>query len=208
MKHLRVDCHEPDAAVLEQAAAVILSGGIVAYPTDTLYGLAADPRNADAIERLFAIKGRGRDRAIPLIASDVDQVERHVGTMTALARRLASACWPGPLTLIIAAAPGLVEAIHAGTGRVAVRVPAHAVARGLAAASGCAITSTSANLSGQQATCLANEVQSALHDRLDALVDAGASPGGLASTIVDATGPSPVLVRPGVVPWNRVLESS
>jgi L-threonylcarbamoyladenylate synthase len=206
MEHLLVDPVTPDESVIRRAASVILAGGVVAYPTDTLYGLAVDPRNAQAVERLFAAKQRTPDQAIPLIAADLLQVEREVGRLTDLARRLASRFWPGPLTLVIAASPGISPSIHGGSGSVAVRVPDHGVARMLAADCGCAITSTSANLSGQRAPRTADEIVQPLRDRIDALLDAGAAPGGPPSTIVDVTGSAPALVREGVVPWARVLE--
>jgi len=206
MDHLVVDPFVPDKGLVRRAANVILAGGVVAYPTDTLYGLGVDPRNASAVERLVALKGRPAGQAIPLIAADLRQVERDVGRMSDLARRLASRFWPGPLTLIIEASPGIVPLVRAGGGGVAVRVPDHDVARLLAAACGCAITSTSANPSGQRAPGTADGIAGPLRDRIDALLDAGPTPGGLPSTIVNATGPAPVLVREGVVPWARVLE--
>lgn len=206
VEHLHINPHSPDPTVIHRAARVVLGGGLVAYPTDTLYGLAADPRSAAAVERLFGVKGRVADQAIPLIAADLEQVEREVGVMTVLARRLAAAFWPGPLTLVIHALPGIVTAVHAGTGRVAVRVPNHRVALALAACCGCPVTSTSANLSGQPATGVADDVRVTLGDRIDALLDGGPTPGGAPSTIVDATGDRPLLLRAGIVAWDRVLE--
>ncbi len=204
--HVVVDPEHPDVAAIRRVASIVLAGGLAAYPTDTLYGLAVDPRNAAAIERLFRAKERSEQQAIPLIAADLAQVEQQVGRLTDLGRRLASSFWPGPLTIVIAAHPTLSPAIHGGTGHVAVRVPDHHVARLLAAECGCAITSTSANLSGQTPPRTATDIALSLRDRLDVVLDAGATPGGRPSTIVDATGDAPVLVREGVVPWARVLE--
>ncbi len=206
MELLSVDAVAPDEAVIARAARILIEGGIVAYPTDTLYGLAVDPRNAAAVRRLFEVKERPGAQAIPLIAADQAQVEREVGRMSLLAHRLAARFWPGPLTLVIDALPTISRALLAGTGRVAVRVPDHAVARMLAARADCAITSTSANLSGQRAPASAAQVVAALGDRVDALIDGGPTRGGPPSTIVDVTGTVPVLVRDGVVPWVRVLE--
>jgi L-threonylcarbamoyladenylate synthase len=206
MERLVIDPHAPDERVVDRAARILLDGGIVGYPTDTLYGLAVDPRDARAVLRLFTIKRRPGAQPIPLIAADQAQVEREVGRMTDLARRLAAAFWPGPLTLVIAAAPAISPSVHGGAGRVAVRVPDHPVARMLAARTGGAVTSTSANLSGQEPPATPDAVAAVLGDRLDALIDAGPTPGGAPSTIVDVTGATPVLVREGVVPWARVLE--
>ena len=120
----------------------------MAFPTETFYGLAVDPRSAAAVAKVFELKRRGPDQPLPLIASDIDQITDHVGTLTPLATRLASRGWPGPLTLIIPASHRLCDAVHLSTGKVAVRVPSDPVARTLAARVGHAITSTSANISG------------------------------------------------------------
>jgi L-threonylcarbamoyladenylate synthase len=188
------------------AVAAIHAGGLVAFPTDTLYGLAADPRSASAVGRIFLSKQRAQDRPIPLVAASVEQVRESVGTLTPLGERLASQCWPGPLTLIIPASASLCREVHFGTGKAAVRVPDHAVARALALAAGHALTSTSANISGRDAPATADEVALALSGAIDVLIDGGPAPGGLASTIVDVTGTDPVLVRAGAVPWDRVLK--
>jgi L-threonylcarbamoyladenylate synthase len=130
---LRVDPDAPDPAVMRQAAEMIRSGLVVAYPTDTLYGLAADPRNAGAVRRLFDLKGRAESSALTLIAADIAQV-REAGEMTAAAERLAGRWWPGPLTIVIAARPALARETLAGGSTVGVRVPDHPVAAALARA--------------------------------------------------------------------------
>jgi len=132
----------------------------------------------------------------------------HVGIMTPLARRLAWRGWPGPLTLVIPASPRLCVDVHLSTGLIAVRVPANRVARLLARSAGHAITSTSANISGESPASTPEQVAASLGADIDVLIDAGETPGGLPSTIVDATGDAPILVRAGVVPWDRVLEFS
>jgi L-threonylcarbamoyladenylate synthase len=191
---------------LEPAIRILRGGGVVAYPTETFYGLAADPRSAPAVKRIFSIKRRAADQALPLIAASLSQIADHVGAMTPLARRLAARGWPGPLTLLIPASPLLCGEIHPGTGNVAVRIPGDSVARSLSAAAGHAITSTSANLSGQPPPSTPEEVASTIGDVIDALIDAGRTPGGPPSTIVDAIGEAPVLVRAGAIAWERVLE--
>ncbi|HKY19978.1 MAG TPA: L-threonylcarbamoyladenylate synthase [Vicinamibacterales bacterium] len=191
---------------LAPAVRALRAGGVVAYPTETFYGLAADPRLGAAVHRIFDLKQRAPDQALPLIAADLDQIADHVGSMTPLAERLAARGWPGPLTLIIPASPVLCADVHLATGKVAVRVPADPVARALAAAAGHAITSTSANFSGQPPASTAEAVIATLGDGLDVVIDAGLTPGGLPSTIIDATGKVPVLVRAGAIAWDRVLE--
>jgi L-threonylcarbamoyladenylate synthase len=192
--------------VFEAAVRVIDAGRVVALPTDTLYGLAADPFRPDAVERVFHVKGRAADRALLLIAADRAQVVRYVGPLHALADRLANAFWPGPLTLLVPAPPTLADAVSGGTGLIGVRVPAHAVARGLCRACDRPLTATSANVSGQPAPADASDVERQLGDAIDLLLDAGPAPGGEASTIVDVTGSSVRLVRSGAVEWGRVLE--
>jgi L-threonylcarbamoyladenylate synthase len=206
MVNLRIDTAQPDHALISRAAAVLRAGGIVAYPTDTFYGLAANPAAAATILQLYRIKGRQVDQAVPLIAADVEQVEACAGKLDRLARTLAERFWPGPLTIVIPAWAGLADALHAGTGTVAIRVPGHPTARALAAACGWPITSTSANRSGDTPPTTAEAVRLALGRDLDAILDGGALPGGRPSTIVDVTGREPRLVRAGAVPWERVLE--
>ena len=193
-------------ARVEHAASVVRRGGVVAYPTDTLYGLAADPTSAAAVEKLFTVKERTPGHAVPLIAADLAQVEE-AAVMTAIAYRLAHAFWPGPLSLVLHARPGIVSGVTAADGSVAIRIPASDVARALARAAGSCITSTSANLSGQPPTADPTVLQTVMGDRIDDLLDGGLAPGGLPSTIVDARGPVVSLIRAGAVPWERVLES-
>jgi len=206
MIRLRVDPKQVTAAALMPAISALRSGGVVAFPTETFYGLAVDPRLTFAVTKLFELKRRLPDQAIPLIAASMLQVIEHVGTITPLAKRLAVRGWPGPLTLIIPASAELSADIHLSTGRVAVRVPGDSIARALATQAGHAITSTSANLSGNSPASTADAVVAAFGEDIDVLIDAGPTPGGLPSTIVDATGSDPVLVRAGAIPWERVLE--
>ncbi len=201
---LVVDPLHVRAEELSAAVDVIRSGGVVAYPTDTLYGLAVDPRSADAVRRLFAVKQRPPDRPIPLIAGDLEQV-RGIGTLTPLAEKIARQAWPAPLTLVIPASSVLCPDVHLGTGAVAVRVPDSAVAQRFALAAGHALTSTSANLSGNEPASSAEEVASGIGPVIDLLIDGGPAPGGPPSTIVDVTGSEPRLIRAGAVPWDRVL---
>jgi L-threonylcarbamoyladenylate synthase len=205
MKRLIVDPRRPDPAAMTEAAAVIRDGGIVAYPTDTLYGLAADPRDPRAVARLFAVKGRAAERAIPLIACD-ERAAVQAGPLTGRTRALAHHFWPGPLTLLVRADARLASAVHSESRLVGVRVPDSVVARALALAAGGLITATSANRSGAEATADPDVLQPLAASGLDLLLDAGPAPGGPPSTIVDVTAEPPLLVRPGAVAWERVLE--
>lgn len=208
MIRVRVDPSAIGPDDMTAAVAALRRGGVVAFPTETFYGLAADPRSPAAIRRIFSLKQRPADQPLPLIAADAEQVAEHVGALTPLGARLASRGWPGALTLIIPASPRLCGDVHLSTGKVAVRVPADEIARRLARQAGHPITSTSANISGEAPPSTPEDVVRVFGDRVDVLIDAGPTPGGLPSTIVDATGDSPVLVRAGVVAWDRVLEFS
>ena len=199
-----VDPQAPQRDAIQEAAKWIRNGGLVALPTDTLYGLAADPFRADAIARLFLAKGRAADQALPLIAADAAQIAAHLGPLPPAGERLAAKFWPGPLTLLMVAPGALADAVSAGTGRVGVRVPAHEIARAICRGAGTPITATSANRSGQPATAEPAEVERELGETVDLLIDAGRAPGGAPSTIVDVTGSTVTLVRPGAVPWDEI----
>lgn len=202
----RVRADALDTKILHEAVDALRHGGIVAYPTDTFYGLAVIPTDGRSLERLFDAKGREAGAAIPLVAASLEQADEFVGELTPLARRLADAFWPGPLTLVIAARRGLDPRLLAGGETVAVRVPAHGVAVALAEAAGSPITSTSANRSGQPPAQTADEVEASLGETVDLILDGGACAGGAPSTIVDVTGDSPRLVREGAIAWNRVVQ--
>jgi L-threonylcarbamoyladenylate synthase len=205
MLRLLVDASSPAPETIAAAAAHIRRGGVVAYPTDTLYGLGADPCASDAVQRVFEIKGRPDDKPLPLIASSNEAAERVVG-FTPLARRLAAGFWPGPLTLLLPATAPIAPEVHQGRVRIGIRVPNSAIARALAAAAGGVLTATSANRSGSESSDDPETVALLARHGLDVLLDGGRSPGGLPSTIVDASAQTPALVRPGAVPWERVLE--
>jgi L-threonylcarbamoyladenylate synthase len=200
-----VDPDAPQRDAIQEAAQWILSGGVVAVPTDTLYGLAADPFSPDAVARIFAVKGRAAERALPLIAADAAQVAAHLGPFSAMAERIAARFWPGPLTLLVSAPASLARDVTGGTGKVGVRVPANDVARAICAVARRPITATSANISGDPATADPDDVERTLGLRIDLLIDTGLTPGGAASTIVDVTGAEPVLIRAGAIPWQDIL---
>jgi L-threonylcarbamoyladenylate synthase len=204
MRRVFVDPEAPQRDALQEAAKWIRNGGVVALPTDTLYGLAADPFRADAVARLFTVKGRTADRAVPLIAADADQIAARLGPLPPAGVRLAAKFWPGPLTLLIEAPAALALDVTGNTGRVGVRVPAHDIARAVCRAADGPVTATSANRSGEPGTADPAEVERTLGDAIDLLIDAGPTRGGAPSTIVDVTGPTPLLVRAGAVSWEEI----
>ena len=199
----------PAQAVIAEAAGILRRGGIVAYPTDTLYGLAVDPRNDAAVGRLFSLKGRDAAAAIALIAADPSQAER-AGRFGPVERRLAAAFWPGPLTIVVPARCQAVQRL-APRGTVGVRVPAHAVARALAAALGECITATSANRSGAAAPATAGGRGARLRRWHRPGRSAHRRRTRAGRCAVDhrrgRSSRRPTLHRAGAIAWERVLES-
>jgi len=191
--------------LLGQAAALLQKGELVAFPTDTVYGVGAIAWNREAVGKLYVAKLRVLDKAIPILladASDLDLVARDVSPS---ARRLAECFWPGPLTIVVRRAPGVPDEVTAGGDSVAVRVPDHALARALIREAGAPLATTSANLSGGASPVTAQEVAAQLAGRIAMILDGGRCPGGIASTVVDLTGPSPAVLRPGPVGRDEIL---
>jgi len=203
VRRVVVDPGAPQRDAIEEAAKWILAGRVVAIPTDTLYGLAVDPFSSVAVDALFAVKNRPTERAVPLIASDRAQVESSLGWLSPVAARLADRGWPGPLTLLVPAPRVLAAGVSSG-GTVGVRVPMQDVARAIARVAGRPITATSANLSGEPATDDPDRVEASLGARIDFMIDAGRTPGGPPSTIVDVTSDVPRLVRAGAIAWDEI----
>ena len=205
MRRLAVNAERPEPEAIAQAVEVLREGGVVAFPTDTLYGLAVDPRDAGAVARLFALKGRAMTVAVPLIASDLEQASR-AAEFGPIPRRVADTFWPGPLSIVVPAAPSISPMVLAGGSAVAIRVPAHAAARELARAFGFCVTATSANPSGCPPPDCADAVVRTLPE-VDLVLDAGAAPGGLPSTIMSFDNDVPILLRAGALAWDRVIKS-
>lgn len=205
MRRVFVDKSAPQSDALQEAATRIRRGGLIAIPTDTLYGLAVNPFDASAVGRIFAVKGRAADRALPLIAADTEQILVSLGPLPSMGKQLAACFWPGPLTILIGASPALARDVTGGTGKVGVRVPADPIARAVCRAVGHPITATSANISGSPATASPDEVERTLGNCVDFLLDTGETAGGPPSTVVDVTGETAVEVRAGAIPWEAVL---
>jgi L-threonylcarbamoyladenylate synthase len=189
-----------DADAIAEAARVLAAGGLVAFPTETVYGLGADATNGRAVARLYAAKGRPSFN--PLIAHVVDlKAAQALGRFNAKATRLAKAFWPGPLTLVLpkAAKCRVADLATAGLDTIAVRVPDHGIARDILAAFGKAIVAPSANRSGHVSPTQAEHVQADLAGRIDFIVNGGATPVGVESTIIACLA-EPVLLRPGGLP--------
>lgn len=189
---------------IQAAVQCLRNGGVAAVPTDTLYGLAADAFNAEAIERVFAIKERPEGMALPVLLAGADQLAAVVNRVPAAAEPLAEAHWPGPLTLILERNEALPTRLTAGGATVAVRVPAHPVPLELARLLGRPITGTSANISGAPDPRTLEELRQQVGNRVDCLIEEGPAPAGTASTIVDLSDGEPRLVREGAIPFTEI----
>ncbi len=192
--------------VLEYATRLILAGKVVAFPTDTFYGLGADPFNLAAVSEIFRIKRRTADRPLPLLVASLDQALDLTNDPPRLFFRLAEKFWPGPLTLVVPASQLIPLKVTANTGRVGIRWPRAPLAVALIAAVDRPITGTSANLSELPACSTAAEVDQQLGDTLPLILDGGPTQGELPSTVVDLVGERARIIRPGGVPESALKE--
>ncbi|HMM98436.1 MAG TPA: L-threonylcarbamoyladenylate synthase [Anaerolineales bacterium] len=184
-----------DPLSIARALEILRAGGLVVFPTDTVYGLGSLAFDQAAIESIYAVKGRPLEKAIPILIADAADLDRLARAVTDLARRLASRFWPGPLTLVLPKRADLPAAVSA-VDTVGVRVPDHAAARALLRAAG-PMAVTSANLSGRSSPRSAEEAASQLGGRVPLVLDGGETPGGVPSTVVDVSGSVPVILREG-----------
>ncbi len=190
------------------AAEKIRAGEILGMPTDTFYGLAADPFNLHAVDRVYEIKTRSRHKPLSLLIESVDQASDLAWPVPEIFYLLARRFWPGPLTVIVRADPKLPLKVTANTGNVALRVPAAEIPLAIIRAAGLPLTATSANLSGAAECTTALQVRDQLGDMLNIIVDGGQSPRDVASTIVDLTGGDGHwrLMRQGAIPYEQLVE--
>ncbi len=191
-----------DPETQSRALALLQRGGLVAFPTDTVYGLGALAFNAAAVGRIYTAKDRSAEKAISVLIADPSDLAKVTLKVPQVAARLASRFWPGPLTLIVEKHPDLPEALSAGL-TVGVRIPDHPVARALLRSAG-PMAVTSANLSGQPSPSTAQEVYAQLEGRIALIIDGGKTPGGVPSTVVDCTGIEPRILRLGPVSEDEI----
>src|SRR6202050_765166 len=182
---LKINCETPESSLVKYAADQIRAGEVLGMPTDTFYGLAADPFNLRAVDRVYDIKTRSRHKPLSLLIESVDQAEELAKPLPEEFYALARKFWPGPLTIIVKAASRLPVKVAGHTGNVALRVPNAAIPRAVVAAAAIPITATSANLSGASECTSAEQVRDQLKGRISIIVDGGISPRDVASTSVD-----------------------
>ena len=192
-----------DPQAIPRALEILRAGGLVAFPTDTVYGLGALAFNGKAVESIYAAKDRPVEKAIPILIGDMDDLDKIAVDVPVMARRLALRFWPGPVTLILPKVRTLPEAVSA-TDTVAVRIPDHPVARALLRRIG-PLAVTSANLAGQVSPTNAEELIRQLNGRIPLILDGGETPGGIPSTLVDCLGAQPVILREGPITWQEIL---
>lgn len=190
---------------LKKASDIIKKGGVVAYPTETFYGLGVKYDDITALKKLYGIKYRSWNKALPLIIGESQEIDLIASGMTVSAEKLAKKFWPGPLTLLLFAKPDISEFITAKTGKIAVRIPGASFALELARSLGFPITATSANISGMPPADTAEDVIRYFGDSLDLIIDCGKTPGGKPSTIVDASGQKIRFLRAGAISIEDVF---
>ncbi len=204
---LKVDRERPETAKIRTAARTIREGGLVAFPTETVYGLGADALNAEAVRRIYAAKKRPLDNPIIVHVATKRDVSRLTDEVTAEAEKLMELFWPGPLTLVLKALDALPDATTGGLDTVAVRMPSHKVALALIRESGVPIAAPSANLSGRPSPTTAEHVRQDLDGRIDVILDGGLVDIGVESTVLDVTVDPPTVLRPGGTPYEALLKA-
>jgi len=185
------------------ASQMVKKGGLVVYPTDTVYGLGCDPFNMEAVTRVFKVKGE-RDKPLPILASDVKSVKK-IAFLSETARRVAAKFWPGPLTLVVPKKPILPDIVTCNLNSVGVRIPRHNVALRLISLSNGLLVGTSANKTGEKPPCTAQEAAEKLGEEVDVILDGGPAPLGAPSTVVDLTREKPKILREGSISLEELL---
>jgi len=184
---------------VEKGISILKQGGVVVFPTDTIYGLGASINVSSAVERVYQIKERPRQMALPLLLADVSQIDEVARSVPPPVRLLADKFLPGALTLVLFKSKSVPDIVTSNNKSVAVRIPAHPIPIALVRGVGTPVVGTSANLSGSPSALTADEARAQLGDKVDLIIDGGQCPGGKESTIVDLTGETPVILREGAV---------
>jgi len=205
---IKVNSLDPEGRLIQGAAHILGNGGVIGYPTETVYGLGADAYNEEALERLFKIKGRETGKPISILIGNMEMLEEVTAQIPPVARGLIRGHWPGPLTIIFEASKTCPPILTGDSGKIGVRISPHPIARKLLEAFRKPITSTSANLSGMPSLSDANEVYRVFRGKIDLILDVGKTQGegeGV-STVVDVTVSPPRIVREGVIKLKAKVE--
>jgi len=204
MHIISTNTQDPDNAAIVAAVKVLQNGGIIAYLTDTLYGLGGDARSVIAIEKIFSLKGRTTEKALPVIVGEKEIAEKYVAEIPPVAAKLIEQFWPGPLTLIFKAAAHVPPELIGYSGKIAMRLPAAKLAREISRNLGAPIIATSANRSGEPALNSAEQIAEIFGEQLALILDSGPPLQTKPSTIIDVTTQPPSLVRAGAVPLAEI----
>lgn len=196
---LKADNPSSTEAVLTRAAEIITAGGVIAYPTETFYGLGADAENEEAIRKIYGVKGRNFNSPISVIIDSRENLYPLVQEVPSCALKLIDSFWPGPLTIVFKASDKILPLLIAGSGKIGIRVSSHPFAKALAQKTGRPLTATSANITAAKECSRAEEVLQQIGNKIDAIIDLGTTPGGLGSTIIDVTAVPPKILRNGVI---------
>lgn len=196
-----------EGRALEEAVSTVQRGGVVAFPTDTVYGIGASLRHPAALARIYDIKGRAQDKPIPILISRADVIAELVDDADPDLVALAHRFWPGPLTVILRAKESLPAEVKAPDGTCGVRIPNHSVPLAIAQANGGAIATTSANRSGEPAATQAAAIRESLGDELDLILDGGIAPGSVASTVIRREGDTISVIREGSVSAEQLRDA-
>lgn len=205
---IRVDPYPPSSQSLVLAIQILRAGGVVAYPTETFYGLGVDALNEEAVKKIYVIKKRDFSQPLLILIPHQDLLPLYVKDIPEDALMLIERFWPGPLTLVFLASPHLPSILLGEANKIAIRVSSHPVAQALTKGLNSPITSTSANVSGAQSPFTSEEVSFQLGDKIDLLIDGGRTPGEMPSTIIDVTISPPLLVREGVLHFDDIIKIS
>jgi L-threonylcarbamoyladenylate synthase len=202
----RINPNNPEPCKIEKAARIILGGGLVAFPTETVYGLGANALNPSAVKKIFLAKGRPVDNPLILHIQHIDDLKTFARNVSRKANKLASEFWPGPLTLVLEKSPRVPQITTGGLDTIAVRIPGDILSLSLIRAAGIPVAAPSANVSGRPSPTRASHVLEDLNGKVDLIIDGGKTRIGLESTVIDMTSTVPVLLRPGGLPLEKIRE--
>ena len=201
---IKVDPSRDFQNAINKASDILLSGGLVAYPTESFYGLAVDSTNENAIRRLFLLKQRSPGRPLLILIPSIEVLDQYVAHIPPIAHQLIDEFWPGGLTLVFEAGQKVSPLLTAGTDKIGIRLSPHPIATALAQAIGAPITGTSANISGKPACRNAGEVSGSFKEWVDLILDGGATTGKVGSTVLDITVDPPLILREGMIHKGRL----
>lgn len=204
---VKVEKAGPSRRAVTRAASIIEAGGIVAFPTESFYGLGAGASNEPALERLFLVKKRDPGVPILIFISSINELAKYTASIPPKALELARKFWPGGLTMLFEASPDLSTLLTAGTGKIGIRISSHPLARALTSALNMPITGTSANISGSPPCTRADQVVKYLDKKVDLILDGGITKGTQPSSVLDVTTTPPVLIREGIIKAKEIIDS-